>query len=118
MSSLPEWFVVTRTSSDGRKPCEGARWVPFVRRDRRILHDLPDCPPGLSFEAWESSGRNHHREGNVIWRDFDEQRWVVKISDLVALRVFVRKYGRVIVSLMNDAPLPYWALEIYDDYRE
>lgn len=58
----------------------------------------------------------------MIARDFNDNRWMVRIADGAALQAFCEKYGMREVrqnhlTLNNDATEPCYEVEIYDDYR-
>lgn len=110
------FLVCSRTSAYGKKPCDEAEKVPFVRVDRRTIDD-PMKNPNIG-KAWYDTGRNHRVENGMITRDLDDKRWVVRIADGAALQAFCEKYGKIVLSLNTDGADPCFEIEIYDYYRE
>ena len=121
-------FMVRRTSSRDRNPCEGAYKETYTRHDIREVADPPsmyvcDLREGRREIQWEDHGENHRVENGHAIRDFpDTPGWFIDIDGLAALKAFINKYGRVVIR----PPLPTETgdhgcpvvLEIYDCYRE
>lgn len=109
-------FVVTRTSECGdfdTPPCSEAELGSLVSTERVTVDYFKNY--GYSSDDWHKWGRNHRIEGEYICRDYDEEFWFITIYSIDELIGFVKKNGKVVVSIGEDNdPL----IEIYDDYRE
>ena len=109
-------LVCSRASTWGGKPCDEAEEVPFVRVDRRKVGDS-EAERHVQAE-WDMLGRNHRVENGELCRDFDDNRWMVRIDDGRALEAFCQKYGNVILMVNNSGAEPVYEIEIYDCHRE
>src|SRR5574343_577394 len=117
--SLFGWMSIRRSSimdSIMECPCDEAERVPYVRVDRRNIDD----PLKNKFigKSWYEVGRNHRVENGCIARDFDDERWMIWIADSDALQAFIKKYGKIILSINTDEIEHCFEIEIYDAYRE
>jgi len=107
-------FLCTRTSEWYEKPCEEAYEKEFFRVDVRYATKPEDIPCYKNNPSkWYEEGENHRVEGGKIKRDLKNRGWFIAVESLEELVTFIKKHGRVIVSVEDNS-----TIEIYDDYRE
>ena len=108
-----DMVICKRTSVyDDVAPCEEAERVEVVVTQQMRGYDADRSP------AWSAAGRNHRRDGDLVFRDVDETRWVVRIPDIAALAAFAKKHGELVVGFEEFVDGDRLRVEIYDDYRE
>ena len=128
-------YFVSRSSLENEEesPCPGATLVKVEDWDIRTFqteeeHDRKLCTfapsTGRSDKPWRSVGTDHGfwwQAANVKGirrRMGDGEKWTLEILDL---NEFVRKHGRIILSVPDElryGPGALWEIEIYDDYIE
>lgn len=111
------YYKVSRASypcydTTSSPPCEEAIVKTFPNIDERTFGSPEEFDNRFGQGSWLSVGTNHMIvPGKGISRVIGtSQKWVVKISNLKQLQLFIKKYGRVVVD--EDT------ITIYDDYIE
>lgn len=116
-------FIVSRTSDwcGTDPPCDSAYAVTVPEYDVRSCDEIEFNRRNLGGGVrWRDAGTDHTvlPNGWIRRQTGDAVKWAVDLADLRDLMSFISKYGRVVVSGIDNPHTMHPSIEIYDTYRE
>ncbi|HEY0089571.1 MAG TPA: hypothetical protein VGB37_12050 [Candidatus Lokiarchaeia archaeon] len=114
-------YIITRTSSDYKNPCEEAFKMSIPCWHIRTCSEKEFNEKFSAREGlWKSKGKNHTitKEGCIKRQEDNKKGWGIEIKTLKQLHKFIKKYGDIIITddwLYNSK---IKRIKIYDGYLE